>query len=84
MSGVAPVMVPKGARQTALRTTRTHSQPAGDRSSPQWRAARAARCRAIAAWTSDILLLRKAGISSGEVSFRSFSECAITVGISAD
>ena len=38
-----------------------------------WQAARAARARAIAAWASDVLTLRKCGIASDHVQFAGFS-----------
>ena len=37
-----------------------------------WQAARAARARALAAWTSDLLMLRKCGVGSDRVAFAGF------------
>ena len=43
-----------------------------------WQAARAARARAIAAWASDLLSLRRCGVTSDSVSFTGFGAEALS------
>lgn len=48
-----------------------------------WQAARAARGRAMAAWTSDLLLLRKCGVAHDRVEFAGFHGEALAESIDA-
>lgn len=56
----------------AVRDQRGRGAAATEATCVAWQAARAARARSIAAWSSNLLTLRACGFASDTVSFTSF------------